>query len=77
MNEISAMRSAVGGINTGMNRVAKDAMDIAKATTDQDHDEDLTKPLVNLVADRNQVQASAKAAKIADGTIGTLLDVTA
>lgn len=77
MSEISALQSAVTGIHTGLNRVAKDASDIRDAGRNHEDDQDLVKPIVNLVADRNQVQASAKAAKIADGTIGTLLDVVA
>ena len=77
MSQISAMQSAVGGIQSGMYNFAKDAQAIAKASTDSDSGQDITKPVVNLVADRNQVEASAKSAKIADGAIGTLLDVVA
>lgn len=77
MNEISAMQSAVAGIQTGMKRVAQDASSIANAALDSDSDHDIAKPVVNLVADRNQVEASAKSAKIADSSIGTLLDVMA
>ena len=77
MNEISAMQSAVAGIQTGMKRVAQDASSIANAAGGSDGDQDITKPVVNLVADRNQVEASAKSAKIADSSIGSLLDVMA
>jgi flagellar hook protein FlgE len=75
MNSISALQSGLYGINNGIQRLNKDAADIASATKPQSNT-DLTSSLVNLNADQRQVEASTKVIKAQDEMLGTLLDIT-
>ncbi len=75
----SALSSGLQGIQRGLDSMQQNAGQIAKASrTDQTGS--LAKPLVNLVADRAQIEASVKVVQAADAmskTIGSLLDVKA
>lgn len=75
---VSALSSGVLGIQRGMEGLQRDASKIASAEQlKKDSPESVTEPLVHLVQDRLQVQASARVVKAVDDTIGTLLDTFA
>jgi len=75
----SAFNSGVQGIQSGLDGLRQDADQIAKANK-PDQTMGIVKPMVNLVADRAQIEASVKVVQAADAmskTIGSLLDVKA
>jgi len=75
----SAFNSGVQGIQSGLEGLRQNADQIAKANK-PDQAMDIVKPMVNLVADRAQIEASVKVVQAADAmskTIGSLLDVKA
>ncbi len=75
----SALSSGLQGVQRGFDSMRQSADQIAKADK-PDQAGDFAKPLVNLVADRAQIEASVKVAQAADAmskTIGSLLDVKA
>ncbi len=75
MSSVSALGSALQGIQTGLRNLDRDAAQIASAAQfTNESAADLAEPLVNLTLDRLQVQLSAKVMKAVDQTIGTLLD---
>ena len=75
MSEISALNSALTGIQRGLEGARKNASDIAKAgTSDNPTVEDFIKPLVDLKVNSLQVRASAKVLETVDKTIGSLFD---
>jgi hypothetical protein len=75
MSTVSALGSALQGIQTGLRNLDRDAAKIASAEQfTNESAADLAEPLVNLTLDRLQVQLSAKVMKTVDQTIGTLLD---
>jgi hypothetical protein len=75
---IPALQSGVAGINTGLANLKRDAAQVAQAgTRGADGQRDLTQPLVNLTADRLQVEASAKVVETVHDLIGRFLDITA
>ena len=78
MSEISALNSAILGIQRGMSGVQKSAAKIASAdqfTTG--NPADIVAPMIELKASALQVKASAKAVKIIDETIGSIIDTRA
>jgi hypothetical protein len=77
MSEISAIQSATLGIKRGMEGAAKNAREIASKDALEGNSENLATSIVELKENVNQVKASAKALKIIDETIGTILDVKA
>ena len=71
----SALTHALAGIQRGLHGARENAASIAGA--DQMNGRDpagLVDPLVGLIENRLQVQASAKAMKAADEMIGSLFD---
>lgn len=75
----SALSSGLQGMQRGFDSMRQSADQIAKADK-PDQAGDFAKPLVNLVADRAQIEASVKVVQAADAmskTIGSLLDVKA
>jgi len=75
----SAFNSGVQGIQSGLESMSQNANQVAKANSSKET-MDLVKPMVNMVADRAQIEASVKVVQAADAmtkTIGSLLDVTA
>lgn len=75
---LPAVQSAVLGIQRGMEDLKKNASDLASAKQfDSENPVDQTKALVGLDEDRLQVEASAKALKTIDSTVGSILDVKA
>lgn len=75
MNTISAFQSGVSGIQTGMQSLNKNAAKIANADTLQSA-ADLTEPLVNIIRDEQQIQASSEVIEASNIMLGSLLDIT-
>jgi len=75
----SALNIGVQGIQSGLESMSQHADQVAK-DNDAGKVTDVAKPLVEMVADRTQIEASVKVVQAADAmtkTIGSLLDVTA
>ncbi|MFN8061047.1 MAG: hypothetical protein U0Q12_17950 [Vicinamibacterales bacterium] len=70
---IPALASALSGIRTDIGRLDRAADRLSRGGADAD----LASNLVALEVARNGVAANVKAARAADETIGTLLDVLA
>tara|TARA_R110002050_G_scaffold9504_1_gene33081 strand:+ start:220172 stop:220393 length:222 start_codon:yes stop_codon:yes gene_type:complete len=72
MSTIPAFQSALTGIQTGMQSLNQNANKIANAQSAGD----LTEPLVNMMSDKLQVQASSKVIETSSAMIGSILDIT-
>lgn len=75
MSTISAFQSGVSGIQSGMQSLNKNAAKIASTNTIQSAG-DFTEPLVNMMNDKLQVQASSKVVKASSDMLGSILDIT-
>ncbi len=75
MGSISAFQSGLTGIQTGINNLNKNTAAIASGNSDETSGH-LTESLIDLSANKQQVDASAKVIATANETIGTLLDIT-
>ncbi len=76
MSSIPALQSGIAGIQSGMQSLNRNAAKIASAETIQSGG-DLTEPLVNMLLDKQQVEASAKVVETASSMIGSILDIKA
>lgn len=74
MNSISAFQSGIAGVQSGVYGASQNAAQIARA--DQISSEQLTEALVQLQANKQQVEASAKVIETSSEMIGTLLDIS-
>ncbi len=74
MSTIPALQSGLNGINSGLQRLNENAAKIASTDTIENN-ADVTKPLVNMISDKQQVQASAKIIEANNAMIGTILDI--
>lgn len=74
MNSISAFQSGIAGVQSGIYGANQNASQIARA--EQISTEQLTEALVQLQANKQQVEASAKVIETSSEMIGTLLDIT-
>ncbi len=75
----SAFNSGVQGIQSGLESMGQNADQIAKANK-SDQAMNIAKPMVDMIADRAQIEASVKVVQAENAmakTIGSLLDVTA
>lgn len=72
MSTIPAFQSGLTGIQTGMQSLNQHATKIANAQSTGD----LTAPLVNMMSDKLQVQASSKVVEASSDMIGSILDLT-
>tara|TARA_R110002049_G_scaffold291854_3_gene476016 strand:+ start:566 stop:787 length:222 start_codon:yes stop_codon:yes gene_type:complete len=72
MSTIPAFQSGLAGIQTGMQSLNQNATKIANAQST----DDLTEPLVNMMSDKLQVQASSKVIEASSEMIGSILDIT-
>ncbi|MFT7413548.1 MAG: hypothetical protein ACI9FO_000196 [Methylophagaceae bacterium] len=72
MNTIPAFQSALTGIQTGMQSLNQNATKIANT----DAGGDLTEPLVNMMSDKLQVEASSKVIEASNAMLGSILDIT-
>lgn len=71
MSTIPAFQSALTGIQTGMQSLNQNATKIANAQPN----DDLTAPLVNMMIDKLQVEASSKVVEASSTMLGSLLDI--
>lgn len=78
MSGISGINSSLQGIQRGMQGLARNAAEIAsKDFMETKGSEGLARITVEMMQNKNQVQASAKALQIIQETIGTILDIRA
>ena len=73
MNSISAFQSGIAGIQNGIYGASQNANQIARA--DQLSTEQLTQALVQLDANKRQVEAATKVVETSNEMIGSLLDI--
>ncbi|NOQ94036.1 MAG: hypothetical protein GQ547_05285 [Methylophaga sp.] len=76
MSTIPALQSGISGIQSGMQSLNRNAAKIADANAIQSG-ADLTEPLVNMLLDKQQIQASAKVVEASSNMIGSILDIKA
>lgn len=76
MSTIPALDAGLAGIQRGLADAQEKAAKIANSAT-ADGASDITEPLVGLMMDKLQVQASVKVVETVSEMMGTLLDVTA
>jgi DNA-binding phage protein len=74
MNSISAFQSGIAGVQSGIAGASQNASQIARA--DQLSSEQLTQSLVQLDANKRQVEAAAKIIETSNEMVGSLLDIT-
>ena len=74
MSTIPAFQSGLSGINSGLQSLNKNAATIASAGA-MESGSDITTPLVNMISDKQQVQASAKILETSNDMIGSILDI--
>ena len=75
MADIASINSGMLGIQRGMHGLRKAAAEIASAEQlSGGNPADMARPLVDMIGQRNQVQASAEVVKTASDLIGTLFD---
>lgn len=78
MSGISGINSSLQGIQRGMQGLARNAATIAsKDFMETQGTEGLARVTVEMIENKTQVQASAKALQIIQETIGTILDIKA
>jgi flagellar hook-associated protein FlgK len=81
MNNIgSVVNQGLIGLQNSQASIARSAQQIAEAGTTQRNNpekNDLVEPLINIKAQSQVFSASAKVVKVANDTIGTLLDIKA
>jgi len=74
MSTIPALQSGISGIQSGIQSLNRNATKIASNETIQSG-ADLNEPLVNMLLDKQQVQASAKVLETSSSMIGSILDI--
>lgn len=78
MSSISALQSGLQGIHKGLAGLERNAANIASVKQfTSDGPEELVGSLIGLKVNRLQIEMSAQVVKVADETIGTLLDILA
>lgn len=78
ISSVSGINSSLQGIQRGMQGLSKNAAEIAsKDFMEEQGAEGLANVAVEMMANKNQVEASAKALQIIQETIGTILDIKA
>lgn len=76
MASIGPIENAMQGVQRGMQGLNKAASEIASAGTHQaDSPAHVARPMVEMIEHRTQVQVSAKAVRLIDEALGSLLDV--
>ena len=74
MSTIPAFQSGLSGINSGLQSLNKNSAKIASANAIESGS-DITTPLVNMISDKQQVQASAKVIETSNEMLGSILDI--
>jgi len=72
MSSISAFQSGIAGFQSGVQAVAQNTADIARGGQST---EELTTTLVQLDANRTQVEAAARVIETSNDLVGTLLNI--
>ncbi|NOX09250.1 MAG: hypothetical protein GXP22_07165 [Gammaproteobacteria bacterium] len=70
MSSIPAINAATQGIQRGLQGLSKSTAEIAKAG-------DITQASVDIIQNENLIEASAKAVKLIDDTLGSIIDTQA
>ncbi len=76
MNTISAFQSGLAGIQSGMQSLHANIAEITKPETLQSAS-GFTEPLVNMMRDELQIEASVNVLEVSSSTIGSIIDLTA
>jgi len=74
MATIPPIQSGLSGVQSGLQNINRDTATIASASTLQSSG-NITEPLVNLINDKQQVQASAKIIEASNAMLGSILDI--
>lgn len=74
MTTIPAFQSGLNGIHKGLQSLDNNAAKIASAETFQSG-ANVTEPLVNMISDKLQVQASAKIIETSNAMLGSILNI--
>lgn len=74
ISTIPAFQSGLNGIQKGLQSLDNNAAKIASADTFQSG-ADVTEPLVNMLSDKLQVQASAKVIETSNAMLGSIIDI--
>ncbi len=78
MNTISPFDSGRLGLRRALAAASRQVAKIAATTgTASDRPSDYTRPLLRLIADRNQAEAAARIIKTTDEILGSLIDIKA
>lgn len=75
MTTIPAFQSGLNGVTSGLEKLNQNSATIASATTTESG-QDVTAALVDMISNKQQIEASAKVIEASSDTIGTLLDIT-
>ncbi|MBE0438799.1 MAG: hypothetical protein IBX57_03375 [Gammaproteobacteria bacterium] len=74
MTTISAYQSGLTGIQTGLQSLNQNASKIASVTSIESPS-NLTEPLIGMMSDKQQIEASANVIEASNSMLGTLLDI--
>ncbi|MDF1587905.1 MAG: hypothetical protein P1P93_01905 [Gammaproteobacteria bacterium] len=74
MTTISAYQSGLTGIQTGLQSLNQNAGKIASATSIESTS-NLTEPLIGMMSDKQQIEASANVIEASNSMLGTILDI--
>lgn len=78
MMNISGIQSSLSGINSGFQKLRTNAQELASnSVTESPLDKDSTEAIVGLKINSQQVEVNAKALKVQNDTLGSLLDIMA
>lgn len=75
MNTLSALQSGLSGVQSGMKSLNQNAAKIASNSLPQNENKSITDPLINMIQDKQQVQASVKAIEASHSMLGSILDI--
>lgn len=75
MNTIPAFQSGLTGIQSGLDKLSTNSATIASSSNPQQV-QDVTHALVDMMSNKQQIEASAKVIEASSNTVGTLLDIT-
>ena len=75
MNTLSALQSGLSGVQSGMKSLKQNAAKIASNSLPQNENMSITDPLINMIQDKQQIQASAKVIEASNSMLGSILDI--
>lgn len=77
MSSLTAIQSALSGIQTSYRGLEGAAHEIASATGERDDAIELVEPLVHAIEEQRALEASANVLERSDEALGTLIDTFA